>query len=74
MDIHQQLEASHARRMSAEARFLDRIEKREQAAARMIGDLCRDGRTIHYVWPRGGRYREGAFADLTGFLLRNNYA
>lgn len=47
MDDHKQLEARQARRMKAEARFLERREKREQAAERMIGELCRDGKTVY---------------------------
>lgn len=74
MDDHKQLEARQARRMKAEARFLERREKREQAAERMIGELCRDGKTVYYVWPQGGKYREGSVSELIAFLLRNNYA
>lgn len=74
MNIEQQLEARHNRRMANEARFLERIEKRERAAEEMIGELCREGRTVFYVWPQGGRYREGSWGELIGFLIRNNYA
>ena len=34
--------------MKAEGRMLDRMERREQAAESMIGELCRDGQTIFY--------------------------
>ncbi|HRQ48462.1 MAG TPA: hypothetical protein PK725_16020 [Rhodocyclaceae bacterium] len=74
MDDHQQLEARQARRMAAEARFLEQREKREQAAEQMIGELCRDGKTVYYVWPQGGKCREGSVSELIAFLLRNNYA
>ena len=74
MDDHQQLEARQARRMAAEARFLEQREKREQAAEQMIGELCRDGKTVYYVSPQGGKYREGSVSELIAFLLRNNYA
>lgn len=74
MDDHKQLEARQGRRMKAEARFPERTEKREQAAEQMIGELCRDGKTVYYVWPQGGKYREGSVSELIAFLLRNNYA
>jgi len=60
--------------MKAEDRFLERREKREQAAERMIGELCREGETVYYVCPQGGKYREGSESELIAFLLRNNYA
>jgi hypothetical protein len=71
MNNHQDLEARQARRMASEDRFLGRIEKREAAAVQMIGELS-NGK--HYVFPVGGKYREGSRADLIAFLLRNNYA
>jgi len=70
----QQLDAWQSRRLAAEDRFLTRIEKREAIASRMIGELCREGRTVYYVWPIGGKYREGDYPSLLAFLLRNRYA
>ena len=67
----QRLDARQARRMHAEHRFLVRIEKREAAADQMIGELA-SGKC--YVWPVGGKYREGSRADLISFLIRNRYA
>ena len=65
------LEAVQSRRLAAEARYLDRIEKREAAADAMIGEL-NSGKL--YVYPVGGRYREGTRRDLINFLIRNRYA
>lgn len=74
MDIERQLEARQSRRMKAQDRYLSRLEAREAAAEQRIGELCREGRTVYYVWPVGGRYREGSKGDLIRFLIRNNYA
>jgi hypothetical protein len=71
MNIEQQLEARQNRRMAAQDRFLGRIEKREADANAMIGEL-NSGKL--YVWPVGGRYREGTRSELIAFLIRNNYA
>lgn len=71
MNIDQRLDASQARRMASDARYLARIEKRESAADKMIGEL-NSGKC--YVFPVGGKYREGSRADLIAFLIRNNYA
>lgn len=74
MDVHAWLEGRQNRRMAAEDRYLANIERRETAAETMIGELTREGRTVYYVWPQGGKYREGTRADLIAFLIRNNYA
>lgn len=70
MNIEQQLQATQSRRMAAQDRFLARLEKREAVAEQMIGELS-SGKC--YVWPQGGKYREGNRADLIAFLVRNNY-
>jgi hypothetical protein len=71
MNIEQQLEANQNRRMQAQDRFLNRLEKREEAAEEMIGEL-NNGK--FYAWPIGGKYREGTRHDLIQYLIRNNYA
>ena len=71
MNIEQQLEANQNRRMQAQDRFLNRLEKREEAAEKMIGELS-NGKL--YAWPIGGKYREGTKHDLIQYLIRNNYA
>lgn len=67
----QQLEAKQARRMAAQDRYLARIERRESEAEKMIGELV-SGKL--YVYPVGGKYREGTRSELIAFLIRNNYA
>lgn len=75
MDIHQQLDARQARRMAAESRFLDRIERREKLAQSLVGELMREGKTIYYCWPKGGRYFESQSEQIViDRLIRNNYA
>ncbi|OCJ11481.1 hypothetical protein A6U87_27455 [Rhizobium sp. AC44/96] len=74
MQIDQQLDARQTRRMKSERRFLERMERRELAAEAMIGELCREGRTVFYAWPQGGKYREGSRGELVSFLTRNRYA
>lgn len=68
------LETRQLRRMRHEDKMLGKLEKREEAASHMIGELCKEGRTVYYVWPVGGRYREGQRHELIAFLIRNNYA
>jgi hypothetical protein len=74
MNIDQQLDAKQSRRMTAQDRYLTRREKREAVAETMIGELCKEGKTVYYVWPQGGKYREGDRYDLIAFLIRNKYA
>ncbi len=59
------------RRFASEDRYLARLSKREELADRMIGELV-SGKL--YVYPVGGKYREGTRAELIAFLLRNGYA
>ena len=73
-NIHQQLEGNQNRRMASQSRFLNNIDSREENAEKMLAELLRDGKTIYYVWPQGGRYREGGRLELVAFLIRNNYA
>jgi hypothetical protein len=55
------------------ANFL-RSAKREEEAEEQIGTLVRDGVTVHYVFPDGGKYREGNRIELVQHLIRNRYA
>jgi len=64
-------QARLSRRFASEDRYLARLEKREAIADQMIGEL-NSGKL--YVYPVGGKYREGTRADLIAFLIRNNYA
>ena len=70
-------EGNHNRRMANQARALanwDALSKREEDAEQMLGKLTRDGKEVFYVWPQGGKYREGQRSELIAFLVRNNYA
>ena len=71
MNIEQQLNGRQARRMAAQDKFLGRVERREAVANAMIGELS-SGKL--YVYPVGGKYREGSRAELIAFLTRNRYA
>ncbi len=68
-----------ARRCKADDRAYDRLCKRMDAADPFIGELCREGRTVHYINLRRrdgtltGRTKEGTRHDLIAYLLRNNY-
>jgi hypothetical protein len=74
MNIYQQLEARQSRRMAAEHRYLCRMEKLEAKAAPMVGELCREGTTVFYCWPAGGRYYESAsHTEVVEYLIRNKW-
>lgn len=73
MNIHQQLEGNQNRRMASQSRFLSTIDSREEQAEAMLGQLVREGQTVYYVMPQGGKYREGGRLELVAFLIRNNY-
>jgi hypothetical protein len=60
--------------------WADIMGRREDAAAEMIGELCREGRPVHYINLRDrsgrltGKTKEGSRHDLIGYLVRNRYA
>ena len=68
------LDRKERRRLIHDAKAEAAISRREDAAHAMVGELCREGRTVCYVHPQGGRYREGTRSDLVAFLIRNRYA
>ena len=68
------MEGRQLRRMKEADRFLARMEKRERAAEQMIGELVREGRTVFYTFPAGGKYREGTFGELIAHLIARRYA
>lgn len=51
----------------------DRRWPKIAAAGKMIGELTRQGRPVHYIWPVAGEYREGSRAELIDFLIANDY-
>ena len=73
MTFDQLLEAKDIARCKREDKLLSKIEKRENDAREMVGEIVRSGKTIYYICPKGGNYREGTFSSLVNFLIRNNY-
>lgn len=69
--FEQRLESSERRILRADDRFMARMEPRWDAAEQMVGELS-SGKC--YVWPVGGKYREGTRFELVQFLVRNKYA
>lgn len=72
--IEQQIESRVSRKIKSDDRAITRLERREAAAEKLVGTLVRNGKNVSYVWPQGGKYREGITRDLVDFLIRNNYA
>lgn len=63
------LNIRESRRFKAEDRYISRVDK----ALETIGYLNRDGKTICYIFPIGGKYHEEQQSDLVNFLIRNRY-
>jgi hypothetical protein len=59
--------------MSNEDRYLRKLEILERKAEPLIGELCKEGKTVYYIWPIHGKYREGSHSELVDFLIRNKY-
>ena len=71
LNYYELLERRNDARMRRESKEIEKMERREVEAEKMIGELS-SGK--FYVFPVGGKYREGSRNELTRFLIRNNYA
>ena len=68
------MDGRQIRRMKAEDRFLDKMERQERAAESLIGELIREGKKIYYVNFGRKNYTENAsYFDMVDFLVRNKY-
>jgi len=73
------LNAKSNRRVAAEDRYMDRIEKKEAAAENLIGEINRDGKMVSYInqIDRSGRFTgktiEGSKLELVRYCIRNHY-
>lgn len=72
--MERMLENRFSRRSLAEDRAMSRRERLEARAEKMVGELCRDGRTVYYVIQTNGKVREANWKfELVDFLIRRNY-
>lgn len=78
--VEQQMDTKEKRRLSAYDRYMDRMERRWDAADALIGELCREGSKVLYINLRKvngsftGNTKEGTRYELRDYLIRNNYA
>jgi hypothetical protein len=59
-----------------DARRVDRYLKKLDAAAALVGELVRNGKTVFYINLRPfskGKTMEGTHHELVEFLIRNRY-
>lgn len=67
------------RRFAAEDRLIGKLDRLEPQAEALIGELCREGKTVYYInlTTRTGQYtgktKEGSRSDLIAYLIRNKY-
>lgn len=80
MDIERQMEINSDRRERANDRYYDMICAKADAAAALIGELCREGKKVFYINQRRengaltGKTREfPSHGDAELFLIRNRY-
>lgn len=76
IDIDRQVAGNHNRRMANESRAVDRWERLSAKIERacMIGELCREGKTIFYFFPAGGKYKESAsWTEVAEHIIKKGY-
>lgn len=67
------MESKHSRFLTNEDKAWEKYCKLADKAEHLIGELCREGNTVHYINLRKGKTLEGNKAELTQYLIRNNY-
>ena len=67
------LEGRDKRRHTIDAKAEAKLDRQYDKAEIMVGEVCREGKTVYYIYPIGGRYREGPKHELVDFLIRNRY-
>lgn len=73
MTFEEQLDRDVTRRNARDADRFDRWCLAAERAEPLIGELVRDGRSVFYTYPPGGKYREGSKAELIDWLVRYRY-
>lgn len=78
-EMEKMLAGKMSRRIAAEDRYINRIEKKEAAAETLIGEINKNGKTVSYInqIDRSGRFTgktiEGSRMELVQYCIRNNY-
>lgn len=80
MNFDRQLEINEARHHAADHRWLVKMDRLEKACEPLIGELCREGKTVYYVnqLSATGKYtgktiERTNYHDLIDYLVRNHY-
>ena len=77
--INRDVDNRQNRRIREEAASYDRMGKQMDAADALIGQLCKEGKTVLYINiknARGiptGKIKTGSRHDLIDYLIRNRY-
>ena len=77
--IEQHLNRREAIREAANDRAFDKLELQSSEADILIGELCREGKTVYYINQQNrygrptGRIVEGSTTELFHYLIRNRY-
>lgn len=71
LSFEERIDRSIASKIRRDEKNADKLAKREEVAAKMIGEL-NSGKS--YIFPVGGKYREGTRYELIAYLIKNGYA
>lgn len=80
MAYHNTLENLEVRHHRADDRAIAKAERLEPKALELVGELCREGKTVYYINIKNsagrntGKTKESANRwDLVEYLIRNKY-
>lgn len=74
MTEEQWYDSREKRRFKAEDRAYDRMTAETDNCEYLIGELCREGNTVYYIFTRSGKTKEFiSKVEAQDYLIRNGY-
>jgi hypothetical protein len=72
--IEKELDAREKRRFKADERAYEKMERQMENCEYLIGELCREGKTVFYINTKGGKIKEFVSrVEACDYLIRNGY-
>lgn len=76
MNIDQQVNGNENRRTANQNRAYDRWDRLSAKidSLCLIGQLCREGKTVYYFFPAGGKYKESnSEVEIMDYIIKQGY-
>lgn len=72
--IEKSWDAKEKRRFKADERAYEILERQMDNCEYLIGELCREGKTVYYIFTKAGKVKEFiSRVEACDYLIRNSY-